>query len=48
MVPSLVTFDEYMFQQDGAPAHTSKTTKKKLIQNNNINILEWPSTRLES
>ena len=31
LVPiSLVNFDEHMFQQDGAPAHTSKTTKKKM------------------
>lgn len=42
-VPSLVTFHEYMFQQDGAPAHTSKTTKKWL-QDNNISVLEWPSS----
>ena len=29
-VLSLVIFDEYMFQQDGTSAHTSKTAKKWL------------------
>ena len=42
-IPNITTFDEYTFQQDGALAHTAKATKK-LLSDNNINVLDWPSS----
>ncbi len=32
--------DKFIFQQDGAPSHTSKATKK-YFEKNNIQLLEW-------
>ncbi len=34
--------DDFVWQQDGAPAHTAKYTKDYL-QHENINVLKWPS-----
>lgn len=42
-VEKITSYDEFVFQQDGAPAHTAKTTKK-WFQENNINVLDWPSS----
>lgn len=42
-VPMLTTFDEFIFQQDGASCHTAKITKKWL-QDNEIDVLDWPSS----
>lgn len=42
-VETFSSFGEYTFQQDGAPAHTAKLTKKWFLENN-INVLEWPSS----
>jgi len=33
--------NEYIFQQDGAPCHTTKKCKKWFIENN-IEVLDWP------
>lgn len=46
LIPSiskLADCGEYTFQHDGASPHTAKKTKQWL-QENNINILEWPSS----
>lgn len=42
-IPKITTFNEYIFQQDGAPAHTAKLTKKWLTENH-ITVLVWPSS----
>lgn len=45
LLPSIETLnvgENFIFQQDGAPCHTAKTTKKWL-SDHKINILSWPS-----
>lgn len=42
-VPMITTFDEFVFQQDGASSHTAKITKKWL-HDNGIEVLDWPSS----
>ena len=33
--------DDFVFQQDNDPKHTSKTAKR-WFENNNIEVLDWP------
>lgn len=42
-VPMLTTFDEFVFQQDGASCHTAKFTRN-WFHDNSINVLDWPSS----
>ena len=41
-VDDLAIGNEFIFQQDNDPKHTSKSTKK-WFEDNNIKVLKWPS-----
>ncbi len=38
---------DFIFQQDLAPAHTAKSTKKSWLNDHGVGVLDWPANSLD-